>query len=134
MSTNNTNNKKTKLIHPELSYLITGICFDVHNKLGRFAREKQYADEIENCLRDKKIKYVRENEGSNGNRHDFIIEGKIILELKAKPYILKADYNQTQRYLQMTRKELCLLVNFRSRYLKPSRIVRIDTSAKNRFV
>ena len=39
MNTNDTN-KKEKLIHPELSYKIVGILYQVHNQLGRFAREK----------------------------------------------------------------------------------------------
>lgn len=44
MHTNDTNEK---LIYPELSYLITGICFEAHNEKGRFARERQYADLLE---------------------------------------------------------------------------------------
>lgn len=47
MGANDTNNTNIKIIYPELSYLITGICFAVHNELGRFSREKQYSDAIE---------------------------------------------------------------------------------------
>ncbi len=48
---------KSELIHPELSYLITGICFEAHNELGRYAREKQYGDFIEVKLKELKILY-----------------------------------------------------------------------------
>ena len=33
-------NDSNKLLYPELSYRITGLCYQVHNKLGRFCREK----------------------------------------------------------------------------------------------
>ncbi len=72
--------------------------------------------------------------GDTGNMVDFLIDEKIILEIKAKRIITKEDYFQTQRYLQALNIKLGLLVNFRSNYLKPVRIVRIDTDARKRFV
>ena len=134
MHTNNTN-KKEKLIYPELSYLITGICFAVHNQLGRFAREKQYCDSMEARLKELKIFYEREyTVKDTGNRVDFLIDNKIILEIKTKKFITKEDYYQIQRYLQVLNIRLGLLVNFRSRYLKPLRIIRIDTDIRNKFI
>jgi len=138
MNTNYTNkniNKKQKLIYPELSYLITGICFYVHNTIGRFAREKQYSDLIEDKLKDAKIPYKRELCISDtGNILDFLIDDKIILEIKSKRLITKEDFYQLQRYLQASNKKLGLIVNFRNRYLKPIRIIRIDTDTKKRFI
>ncbi|TSC68380.1 MAG: Uncharacterized protein G01um101472_3 [Parcubacteria group bacterium Gr01-1014_72] len=134
MSANETNKPVGKIIYPEISYIITGICFDAHNSLGRFAREKQYGDEIEKGLIGRKIPYVREYRvGEMGNIIDFLIEEKIILEIKAKPLILKEDFHQTQRYLQHLNKKLALLVNFRNRYLKPIRIIQIEKAAHKRF-
>ena len=134
MNTNNTNTNK-KLIYPELSYLLTGICFDVHNKLGRYAREKQYCDFIETKLKELKISFKREYAVKDtGNRVDFLIDDKIILEIKAKRFILREDYYQLQRYLQILNIKLGLLINFRNRYLKPLRVVRIDTDIRDKFV
>lgn len=117
-----------KIFFPELSYSLVGICFSTHNELGRYAREKQYGDVIASKLKDAKISFEREYRiGSSGNIVDFLIDGKIILELKAKRIILKEDYYQMQRYLQEAGLRLGLLVNFRSEYLKPARIVRIDS-------
>lgn len=133
MHTNDTNKNK-KLIYPELSYLVTGICFEVHNVLGRYAREKQYGNLLEIKLKENKIPYKRELTIKNsGNNIDFLIDNKIILELKAKPVILKEDYFQIQRYLQALNIKLGLLVNFQNRYLKPMRIIKINANIKTKF-
>ena len=39
----NTANKE-RVLFKELSYRICGLCFKIHNDLGRFRNEKQYAD------------------------------------------------------------------------------------------
>jgi GxxExxY protein len=123
-----------KLIYQELSYKIVGIFYDVHNELGRYSREKQYCDEIENKLNKFKIFYKREDVILNkGNRLDFLIDNKIILEAKAKDMIVKDDYFQVQRYLQSSSIKLGLLINFRSMYLRPKRIIRIETDNKLKF-
>ncbi|PIP25148.1 MAG: hypothetical protein COX34_00270 [Candidatus Nealsonbacteria bacterium CG23_combo_of_CG06-09_8_20_14_all_36_12] len=96
-----------KVIFPELSYRICGFCFYIHNKLGRYRNEKQYGDAFEDLLKANKIKYKREKsapvsfkgEKERRNIPDFIIEDKIIVDLKAKPMILKEDYFQMRRYL-----------------------------------
>ena len=65
------------------------------------------------------------NDGEQGRRNivDFLIEDKILLELKAKRIISKEDYYQVRRYLESLNLKLGLLVNFRDRYLKPKRIL-----------
>jgi len=120
-----------KILYPELSYKITGLCFQVHKKLGRLAREKQYADYLEHLLKEQQIKFKREikipfqpNQTLiEGNIADFIIENKIIIDCKAKRAVTKQDYYQIQRYLQATKIKLGLIINFNDRYLKPRRII-----------
>ena len=135
MHTNYTNEKIKKLIFPELSYAITGICFDIHNKLGRYSREKQYGDLLEDKFKEIKISYKREFIiEKTGNIVDFLVDDKIVLELKAKAVVSREDYYQVQRYLQVSNIKLALLVNFQNRYLKPIRIVKIDTNSKSKFL
>jgi GxxExxY protein len=117
-----------EVLYPELSYKINGICFNVHNKIGRFSREKQYADALEMEFKTNGLKYSREMRVCNdddftGNIIDFIIDDCIILELKAKSILSKQDYYQAKRYLISLNKKLCLLVNFRDTYLKPKRVL-----------
>lgn len=113
--------------YPKLSYKIVGVCFEAHNQLGRFAREKQYGNEIEKLLKEKEIRYEREFAISDtANIVDFLVEEKVILELKTKRIITKTDYYQVQRYLQSTGIKLAILVNFQSEYLTPKRIILKD--------
>ena len=120
--------KKTKLIYPKLSYEITGVLFKVHNQLGRFCKEKQYQDALMEAFEQRNFQFEREQElrfsaKVGGNQVDFVIENKIVLECKAKPFLTKNDYYQVLRYLKASGKRLGLLVNFRNRYLRPKRIV-----------
>jgi GxxExxY protein len=127
-----------KILYPELSYKLTGFCFRVHKELGRFCREKQYSDRLEQFLKGNSIFYKREYDLGNldpknlkGNKVDFLIENKIILEIKAKKFITKEDYNQMQRYLQNSGLELGMIVNFRNTYLKPKRVLNTKIYSDN---
>lgn len=127
---------KNNIVFPELSYKICGLCFYTHNKLGRYRNEKQYADFSEMLFKENKIQYIREkslslsfkNERERRNIPDFIIENKIILDLKAKDFITKEDYFQMKRYLVSNNKKLGIIVNFRQKYLYPKRILNKNSS------
>ena len=63
-----------------------------------------------------------------GNIPDFIIDKKIILEIKAKRIITKDDYYQVKRYLVSSNLQLGIIVNFRQKYLSPKRVLNIINS------
>ena len=118
---------KHPLILEKLTYIINGILFETHNALGRYCREKQYGDFIEKKLIELNVSYTREFPvPGTGNIVDFLIEDVLILELKAKRFITKADYYQTQRYLHSSNKMLAILVNFTDLRLKPRRIIKTN--------
>jgi GxxExxY protein len=99
--------------------------------LGRYRNEKQYCDKFESILKEEWINYQREynlppsfnGENKNRNRLDFLIDDKIIIDFKTKDFITKEDYYQMQRYLNSAKLKLGIIVNFRSKYLKPKRIL-----------
>lgn len=82
-------------------------------------------------LKEANVRYEREKalsgsfdgENKGRNRVDFLIEGMLVLEIKAKAFITKEDYYQTMRYLKSSNKKLALLVNMRRRTIVPKRIL-----------
>lgn len=57
---------------------------------------------------------------------DFLIDGKVILELKAKPEFTKNDYRQIRGYLKSRNLKLGILVNFYGESLEFKRVLNSD--------
>lgn len=126
----------SKVLFPELSFAVTGVLFEIHNTLGRFAREIQYAELMATALTERGITYERERVvpliggrlTAGSNRVDFVVDGVIVIELKAKPVLERIDYIQLQRYLQALDASLGVLVNFRERLLRPRRVLKVPSA------
>lgn len=109
-----------KLIHEELSYIIRGILYEVHNELGQFLSEKQYCDCIEVKLKERGIEYIREyvipvvfeGERPGRSRADFLVAKAILLEIKVVPHFSPETFKQCRRYITSCNMDLLLLVNF----------------------
>ena len=122
-----------KIIYPELSYIIIGIAFKVFNELGFGMNEKYYQRAIEQELKKEKIYYQKEkvvkltyNSQSIGNyRLDFIIDNKIIIELKVRPRLGYVHIKQALSYLKSTNIKLAILIYFTRNGVKYRRIVNI---------
>ena len=114
---------KEKVLYADECFIISGVFFYCQNQLGRFAKEKQYGDLNENKFKELNIPYVRELVASS-NRTDFVLYNKILVEMKAKPFLTKDDFDQVQRYLDILDLDLGLLVNFWSRSAQPYRVLR----------
>ena len=116
-----------KLVEKELSYKVVGLLYKVHQELGRYCRERQYGDLFEKLLENEGIKFSREYPielaDRKSNFADFYIEDSILVEFKCEPFITKEDYYQVRRYLELLKRELGLIVNFRNNYLRPKRIL-----------
>ena len=129
MATNITN--KEKVIYPELSYLLMGILFEVHNKLGTKYQEKHYQKAVEIKLKELNVPYKREvkvkiefgNEELGKFFVDFVIDNKIVLETKKVWKITQDDIKQILRYLKATNLKLGIIANFRHKRLEFRRVL-----------
>ena len=121
----------TKLIHPELSYKIMGIIFKAYNELGYGYQEKYYQRAIALELDEEKISYKKEKEiklnyyGNNIGRYflDFVIENKIVLELKVGQYFHSRDIKQILGYLKSTELQLGILAIITPQGIQYKRII-----------
>lgn len=122
---------KSKIVEKELSYKIMGILFSVHNQLGNRYQEKYYQRAIEEGLKEEKLSFKRElkvdlfyNKKVIGKYFlDFLIEDRVILEIKAVDLLRPKDFKQVLAYLTVNNLELGILVNFRTDMLSFKRIL-----------
>jgi len=121
-----------KLMHKELTYKIIGILFKVHTKLGCGFTEKIYQRAIELELKKEGLAYetektieIKYDNQIIGNYHlDFVIENKVIVELKATERLSKTFREQLISQLKASPYEVRLLVNFGTAKLQYMRLVR----------
>lgn len=121
----------SKIVYPEFSYKIVGLLFEVHSELGNRYQEKYYQRALEIKLKKNNIPFKREIavdlliEGEIIGKYflDFLLNDKIIVELKAKPILTKTDYRQVRGYLQSTKLKLGILANFYGESLQYKRIL-----------
>jgi len=120
------------LIYPELSYSIIGILYKVYNQLGGGYQEKYYQQAIKRELFINQIPFleqVRHDLNFNGQmigRYylDFIIDHKIVLELKVAPSFSRKDIMQVLNYLKQSDLELGILVSLNRNKIFYKRILR----------
>ena len=114
------NLKRDDLLFPELSFQIVGCAFEVHNELGFGFKESIYQKALALALKGKKISYVEQvyyqvkfKEEVLARRYfDFVIEDKIVVEIKKDDKFSKANINQAIDYLKTSNLKLAILINF----------------------
>ena len=122
-----------KIIYKELSYEIIGILFNVFEELGYDYHEKYYERAIAKCLISKGIPFKRQfpaqilfNKEKIGQVFfDFLIDDKIVLEIKVGNRFLRNNFAQVKNYLKASGKQLGILANFTSNGVKFYRILNI---------
>jgi len=120
-----------RLLYENLTYKIRGAVFKVQNQLGSGHKESLYQNALEEEIKNQNISYEKEknisisynNKTIGVYRPDFVIEGKIIIELKALPFLGKEPKKQLWHYLKGTDYKLALLINFGSSKAEIERVV-----------
>lgn len=118
--------------HKELTYKIIGACIKIYNKLGSSYQEKHYQRVLEIELRDTlKIPSKREQEidlefeGKKFGKYlvDFIVDDKVVVELKRVPEIVPENQVQLLRYLNTLQMKVGLIINFGNSKLEVKRVI-----------
>lgn len=126
-----------EIIYKEESYRIIGACMKVHSILGcgflesvyQESLAKQFVKEGISFEQEKKINVCFNDEKLDKYfKADFLCFDKIIVELKAKPFIHQDDINQIKNYLKSTNLQLGLLVNFGEKSLTYKRVLNSQNS------
>ena len=130
---------KDKLLYSDLTYKIRGIFFSVRKNIGLGHKENVYQNVLEQEFKKNNLIFKKEitldvfHEGKKVGvyRPDFIIEDKIILEIKSLPFIGKREKIQIQTYLKGSNYKLGILVNFGGKDVEIERVVYDEARNKN---
>jgi GxxExxY protein len=108
------------LLFEELTYKIRGAVFQVYNTLGFGHKEIVYQKALAhefvkqkiNFEKEKKLDVIYDNEKVGFYRPDFVVDNKIIIELKSLEFMPQTFEKQLIYYLKGTGYRLGLLINF----------------------
>lgn len=110
----------------ELTYAIIGCCMKVHNTLGPGFQEVIYQRCLAIELENSGINFQREQEHDifyggmkvGTRRADFVVESRVIVELKALVNLEDVHLAQAKNYVVVYDFPLGLLINFGSQSLQ----------------
>ena len=118
-----------KLLYPELTYAVRGALFAVWKAFGPAFKEAAYRKALAKEFRarglsfeaEKRIGIRYQGEVVGSYRPDFVIGGKVILEIKALPLLSQREEKQLWYYLKGSTYRVALMVNFGGRKLEIKR-------------
>jgi GxxExxY protein len=123
----------TELKYKDITEKIIGASFEVHKFLGNGFQEVIYQRALAWEFSQAGLAFVREIEQEiyykelpkpiGTRRADFVVEGKVLVELKAVIELQDVHLAQVLNYLKAYRLEVGLLINFGSKSLTFKRFV-----------
>ena len=122
-----------KLKYKDITEKIIGCAFEVHKFLGNGFQEVIYQRALAWEMSQVNLTFNREieqdvyykelREPIGTRRADFVVQGKVLVELKALKELEDVHLAQVLNYLKAYRLEVALLVNFGSKSLQFKRLV-----------
>jgi GxxExxY protein len=111
---------KKKYPYSDITGKIIGCAMKVHNKLGNGFQEVIYQRALAIEMRKANLNFLREfemnihydDEVIGNRRADFLVEDKIMVEIKALSELDNSQPAQTMNYLEAYNLEIGLLINF----------------------
>ena len=130
-----------KAPHSDLTYKIIGAAMAVHRKLGPGYGEKIYHKNLEQEFQQrgiafespKRVKVYDESVFVGFYILDLLVEGKVVVEIKALSQIDNSHVAQVITYLTATKSPVGLLLNFGERSLAYQRILPPKKVAEHRI-
>jgi GxxExxY protein len=121
-----------ELLYKELTFAVIGAAMEVHKILGPGFLEAVYQSALarELTLRDipfeqqVRLPVTYKDTLVGDYVADFVIDGKLIVEIKASSQLDKAHQAQSMHYLAATGLRLALLINFGASSLEYKRIIK----------
>lgn len=113
----------------ELSYKIIGIAIDLHKNIGPGLLESAYESALRHDLQSEGFTVTshvpmpfvyKDVKLEIGYRIDLVVNGKVLIEVKAIEQLAPVHYAQTLTYLKLSGLKLALLINFNVKTLKDS--------------
>lgn len=120
-----------KLLFENLTYNIRGALFEIKKQLGLGHKEIVYQKALEKELSNRMIPFEHEKrldilyKGVKVAKYqpDFVVDGKIIVELKVLPFLGDQPKAQLWQYLKGSTYKVALLVNYGNKGLEIERMV-----------
>lgn len=122
-----------ELKYGDITRKIIGASFEVHKFLGNGFQEVIYQRALAWEMRQAGLEFAREIEQEiyykdlpepiGTRRADFIVEGKVLVELKAMVKLEDVHLAQALNYLKAYRLEIGLLINFGAKSLEFKRLI-----------
>lgn len=124
---------KNNLIYAKECYQIMGLVFKVYNDLGFGHKESFYQKALIREFRDNGIKFSEQlrcrlkYKGKELGLYilDFLVFGKIVLEIKKRSFISAKDIKQLYQYLKATKLKLGIIITFAKDGVKYKRVVNL---------